>query len=267
MKFALTARQSKQYLEKADEILVDFRDRKAIPEFSELYPEKTIILIQYANDELDMSEIATFKILTHEHLIICLSNLKYVPELKKMEVPWYWGFPINSYFELGAIKEMGACYVKLGAPLFFDLPTVKKFEIPIRAIPNVAYDDGLERLDGVCGTWIRPEDMDAYDEYIDAVEFADCDQRKEQALYRIYAEDKSWPTDLGLLITNLNHMGVNRLINPEDSQHRISCRQDCQENHICHICYRMLSIANPDLIKSYMEGQTGSDWHGMTREL
>lgn len=85
---------------------------------------------------------------------------------------------------------MGACYVRLDAPLFFDLPNVKKIGIPIRAVPNVAYNDGLDRTDGVCGTWIRPEDLEAYGEYIDAVEFEDSDLKKEQAMYRIYAEDK-----------------------------------------------------------------------------
>jgi len=46
---------------------------------------------------------------------------------------------------------MGACYAKIDAPIFFDLPNVKKVGIPIRAIPNVAYNDGIERIDGVCG--------------------------------------------------------------------------------------------------------------------
>lgn len=255
MKFALKARQTKNYLEKADEILVDFRDRKVIPDYAEQYPGKTIILIQYANDELDMEDIKTWKILCRDNFMVCLSNLIYVPELKRLDVRWYWGFPISTYFELRAIKDMGACYIKLAAPLFFDLPTVKKFNIPIRAIPNVAYDDGLDRIDGVCGTWIRPEDLDAYAAYIDAVEFADCDQKKEQALYRIYAEDKSWPTDLGLLITNLNHMGTNRMVNPEASLNRISCQQFCQRDGVCHICYRMLDIANPDLVRNYVNGK------------
>ena len=89
-----------------------------------------------------------------------------------------------------ALKELGACYIKLDAPLFFNLPKVKKIGIPIRAVPNVAYDDNIDRIDGVCGTWIRPEDIDAYGQYIDTVEFGDCDQKKEQAMYRIYAEDK-----------------------------------------------------------------------------
>ena len=184
--------------------------------------------------------------------MVCLTNLKYVAEMKNLKIPWYWGFPISSYYQLRALKEMGASYVRLDAPLFFDLPNVKKIGVPIRAVPNIAYNDGLDRIDGVCGTWIRPEDMDAYAEYIEAIEFEDCDQKKEQAMYRIYAEDKTWPTDLGLLITNLNHTGTNRMIGSEYSQRRIDCGQRCQEDSSCHICYQLLALANPKLIKDYV---------------
>ena len=183
-----------------------------------------------------------------------MTQLSYVAELKEHGIPWYWGYPISSYYQLRAVKDMGACYARLDAPLFFDLPRVKEVGVPIRIVPNVAYIDGLDRIDGVCGTWVRPEDMDAYAEYVDAVEFEDCDQKKEAAMYRIYAEDKNWPTDLGLLITNLNHTGTNRMIRSDASQSRISCGQRCQENNSCRLCYRMLDIANPDMVKKYVNG-------------
>jgi hypothetical protein len=187
------------------------------------------------------------------HFYVCLSTLSYVNDLKGADIKWYWGFPVTSYYELNALVDMGACEIKLGAPLFFDLPTVKKMcNLPLRIVPNVAYSDGLERIDGVCGTWVRPEDMDAYAEYIGAVEFEDCDLRKERAMYRIYAEDKAWPTDLGLLITNLNHTGTNRMIRSDASQQRISCGQRCQEGNGCRLCYRMLDVANPGMVRDYL---------------
>ncbi len=254
MKYCLSCRQSPAYLEKADQIKVDFRDRNIIPDLAEKYPDKDIILVQHYGEVLEYKDLTTWKILTKDHLIVCLTQLSYVPELKENEIPWYWGYPISSYYQLHAIKDMGACYVRLDAPLFFDLPNVKKVGVPIRIVPNVAYTDGLDRIDGVCGTWVRPEDMNAYAEYVDAVEFEDCDQKKEQAMYRIYAEDKNWPTDLGLLITNLNHIGTNRMIRSDASQSRIDCGQRCQENNSCRLCYRMLDIANPDMVKKYVNG-------------
>ncbi len=89
MKFCLSSRQSEAYLQKADEIRVDFRDRNIIPELAEKYPDKTIILMQYVGDELNEDDLTLWKILTKDHLIVCLSNLGYVPFLKKLEIPWY----------------------------------------------------------------------------------------------------------------------------------------------------------------------------------
>lgn len=59
MKFCLRSRQDKQYLEKADEIRVDFRDRNIIPDLAMDYPDKTIILVQYLGDELKGDELNT----------------------------------------------------------------------------------------------------------------------------------------------------------------------------------------------------------------
>ena len=56
-------------------------------------------------------------------------------------------------------------------------------DVEIYAIVDMASNDSLfERPNGVVGIWIRPEDVELYDEYIDVIEFSDCDLKKEQAL-------------------------------------------------------------------------------------
>ena len=47
MKFCLSNRQNKEYLMKADQIKVQFRDRKSIPDLIMDYPGKEIILETY----------------------------------------------------------------------------------------------------------------------------------------------------------------------------------------------------------------------------
>ena len=59
MKFALSCRQSPLYLEKADEILVEFRDKNIIPDLAEKYQNKDIILIQRYGDVLEHSDLET----------------------------------------------------------------------------------------------------------------------------------------------------------------------------------------------------------------
>ena len=255
MKVCLSNRQSKEYLQKANEIKIHLRDKNSITDLFINYPDADIILIQNVDEELIESELIEWNNASNKHLIVCLSSLSYVDMCKKNGIKFYYGFPVSSYYQLEALKDLGVCYVRLDAPLFFDLPKVKNYNLPIRAVPNIAYADGISRSDGVCGTWIRPEDIDVYAEYIDTIEFEDCDERKEQGLYRVYMIDKQWDTDLGLLITNLNHIGYNRMIMSRYSTQRISCKQDCKRDNKCRICYNMLDLANPDKMKEYAESQ------------
>lgn len=254
MRYCLRSRQTNEYLQKADEIKVEYRDRRSIPDLAEKYPNKTIILMHTLNDpELEWRDILNYDILTKRRFVLCLSNVEDCKKARVNNIPFYFGYPVTSWDELRMLKHLGVVYVRLGAPLFFELDKVAKLNIPIRIVPNIAYNDGFPREDGVCGTWVRPEDIDAYGEYTDVVEFEDCDLKKEQAMFRLYAEQKAWPGDLGFIITGLNHLGVNRMIDPEMSQKRITCGQRCKEFSACKICYRMLDMADPNLLQEYQE--------------
>ena len=44
MKYCLSARQPNNVLKKADEIKIELRDFKAIPDYIDNYPDKTLIL-------------------------------------------------------------------------------------------------------------------------------------------------------------------------------------------------------------------------------
>lgn len=253
MKFCLNSRQEAAYLSKADEIKVEFRDKDSIPTLIERYPGKDIILMCYFNEILDWKEIERWNILSRKHFMMCLSSIADAQECKERNIPFYMGYPIKTYYELRALKALGVRYVRLGEPLFFEMDTVRSFEIPVRAVPNVAYIDGYPREDGVCGTWIRPEDLDVYEEYVETIEFEDADMKKEQAMFRIYAEQKNWPGDLSMIITNLNHVGLNRIIVPNIAEKRLICGQRCQKSSNCKLCYRALTLAVPEKIKDYME--------------
>jgi hypothetical protein len=255
MKYCLSARQSSEYLKKADEIRFEFRDRAAIPDYAEKYPKATFIL-DFSSlglyEEIDWKELADYNILTKQQLILCIRNTIEAELAKTNDIKFYFGYPVTTFYELNAMKNLGVSYARIGAPLFFQMDKVKNIGVPVRVVPNVAYVDGLPRADGVSGQWIRPENIDDYNDYVDAIDFEDCDIRKEQALFRIYAEQKEWLGDLGVIITNFNHSGVNRLIPPDMTKRRLTCGQRCQTGP-CNLCYRLLDLANPEKLKAYLE--------------
>ena len=257
MKYCINTRCAPKYLAQADELKVEWRDRKAIPDFAEKYPGKTIVLYfiyhQIKQDEINWDEIKQYNILCKENFICCLHDFNLGQVCRDLGIKFYFGFPIDSFWELQGAKSLGVCYVRLGPTLFFDLDRVRKIGVPVRAVPNVAYIDTFPHSNGACGQWIRPGDTALYDPYIEAYEFEDADVRKEEALFRIYALGQDWPGDVHDLFTNIGLHATNRLILSEDVKFRLNCQHRCQTGHSCRICERIFSIAQEDLLRAYGE--------------
>lgn len=254
MKYCLSSRQSAEYLAKADEIQVEYRDRHSIPDLAVKYPEATIVLqflpSQTKDDPIDWAEINEYNVVAQQKFICCLADLNDVPNCKKYDIKFYWGYPVESFYELQGLKRMGVCYVRLGTTLFFSLDAVKKIGVPARAVPNVAYNGYIPQPHGVYGQWIRPEDVSIYEEYIDTLEFEDADLIKEAALYRIYSKN-GWPGNLNTLITNLNYDVTSSLIPQETIMARLNCEQKCQKGSHCTLCVRSFIFADKDKLHAY----------------
>ena len=252
MKWCLSSRQADAYLKKADEIKVEYRDRNIIYDLGEKYPEATVILFLSFDPEMvaDREEIKRFNIYLKQNFIVCINNIKDAAWLKEAGIKFYYGYPINSFYEANLLARLGVCYIRLGETLFFDIKKAANIGIPIRAVPNIASEKHWPGDDGICGTWIRPEDIELYGQYITACEFEDCDRSKEQALYRIYAEDKAWPGPVNMLISNITTDATNRLIINDFATHRLTCEHACQRGKICHWCSRCLQLANEELLQA-----------------
>lgn len=258
MNFCLVNHQEKAYLQQAQEIKVYYKDRKGIPDIHEEYPTATIILQIPPNVmDYDLNEIKDYKILTHNQLIVCLPNINHteIAWFQEQEIPYYWGFQINTAYELNALATLKPRFVRVGAPLFFDQKTIAAAGIPVRATPNIAHYGYFPYKDGVNGTWIRPEDLDKYTT-IESVEFEDCDLAKERALFRIYAIQKQYPGDLAHVVSNLGDQHpTNRMIPPECVEARLNCRQRCESGSPCRLCWRYFSLANPELMAYLVESK------------
>ena len=256
MKYCLSSRNEKKYLELADEIKVQYRDRRIIPDLFEKYPNANIILHIFHEDiqtEESWREVYKYHVLGQGRFICCVSNFEIAYMCKEDNIKFYYGYPIKTYYELKAAIDYGVCYVRLGEPLFFDMDRVKEFGVPVRAVPNIAYNDGFPREHGIYGTWIRPEDVEIYEPYIDVFEFEDCNLKKERGLYRLYSQSKKWSGPLELVISNFNHSGINRMVVPDLAYKRLNCKHMCQSGGSCRACYRAILLANPEEMQEYMD--------------
>lgn len=256
MKFSLHLRTSSpSYLKKADEIMVEYRDRKALPDYAKKYPKARFVLEVLPETQWEIGEIKDYFILTKEKLTLCLPDIKdpRIEELKELNIPFFWGYTITTFWELQAVIAAGASQARIGAPIFFESDNLKMCKIIKRVCANVAHEGYLPNVDGIPGAWIRPEDVEEYNDTFDIIEFADVKDHKEEALYRIYAEQKNWPGRVDMIITNIETEAYNRMIPHDFVSSRKNCRQRCMSGSPCRICYRLLHLANPELIKNYKE--------------
>jgi len=258
MKFCVRSRVSPRYLQQADEIRVDYRDRDTLYDLPKKYRNKVFILtfpIGY-NDNIDWKELHNYNLVCEGNFVLNCSDVqvaKYAKENYNIKI--MINTEATSYWELEGLINLGVEYAYVGIPLFFDLEHVKDLNIKLRTIPTVSYNHSLPHDNGICGQWIRPEDVDKYDPYIDVMEFEYCQVSREEALFRAYALNKSWNTRLDLLVEDLGSPAINRLINPELVNTRLNCRQRCKSGQSCHMCYTALQMANPDLYKNIIENK------------
>ena len=240
MKYCLKSRQNKNYLALADEIFVECRDYRQVSDLFIEYPDKMIIL-EITNEKFEEEE-STFMNIVEEYSKIsnnfccCIYNLKQAMWFIEHEIKYYYGYPVSTFYDVRALAAIGVEYIKVTAPLTFQIPNLEKFDIKFRMIPNVAYDAYIPRLNGICGQWVRPEDIKHYESGIYIFEFENADLNKERTLYHIYAEEGIWNGNLNLLITNLNINADNRAIPDEFGITRSRCGQKCMQNGACHYC-------------------------------
>lgn len=244
MKYSLSGRQPISILKKCDEIKMAYADKDRIIDYIEALPTKTIILeVPKEVQELNWNLFQKYS--ENINFILCLYDLSLAAACKEHNIQFYWAYPINTYYELRGVIALNPCYLFLGAPLCFDLPNIKSItNIPIRLCPNVTYDAYIPREDGICGQWIRPEDTEVYEEYVDTYDFVANELQREQVLFHVYKDNGNWPGNLNLLFTNFNCNIDNRIVPADLAQARVKCGQRCMcAGSTCHLCETAMKFA------------------------
>lgn len=269
MRFSISSRQPEDYLNKADEMFVHWKDRELIYDLYHMAP-KTIILRIPMNTELfreDWEKIIEYHDALGRKFKLSLLYPRFGLTAKQLEIPYFFETPANDFPTLNLWKNhFGVSEIIPGATLSHYMDAVAAKGLPIRMIVNrhmmPRWDKEEIKVDGTVGAWVRPEDLwKIYQTWVNFVQFdtpyePDRDSLvREQALFRIYAEQKTWPGELNMLVDDLNHKGINRLIVENFGERRSNCRQMCEVNGNCHFCYRALDLASPDLLKKVVPQQ------------
>ena len=238
MRFCISGKQPFAIINKADEIKFDYEDRERIIDIVENYSNK-IVILNVPGNEADWDSWITYTEKLNE-FYIALHRLSRAQEFNDKGIKWYWPYPITSYYELKMIINLAPSYLLIGPPLTFDLSRVvdNASGIPLRMSINSAHPTYLpsDNVNGICGQWVRPEDIDLYATKVQCFEFIETDTLKEEAVLLETYQKREWQGNLNLLIKHLNCHIDNRSISRELSKKRMNCGQNCFSGGRCKTC-------------------------------
>ena len=224
MRYCLKYTKNK-YIQEVDEVLISHSED--LLDAIEQFPHAD--LIHEVNDEPTWEYLSMInKKLneTNRRLIISTLHTKIAQEAKENGLAFYFSFAITTFADLQTANEFGACCALISAPIFFEQDKLEKFSIPLRYRANVAYSGYLttSRVNANAA-FIRPDDVEFYDNDTTTIEFGASSSEQEEVLYRLYKYDKTWPGDLNMVITTLNVVPapMNRMIGPDFAKHRLNC--------------------------------------------
>ena len=131
---------------------------------------------------------------------------------------------------------------------------LKKTGIRVRVVPNEAYIADIPNREGLYGSWINPNHLHMYEDYVYICEFNTYDINKEKGYYSVYANLQGWGGPLNELIAGLNAPtpGAANLLPEEVTAARLNCGQKCQKHGRCHICEIGFSLAQRDRLEDYV---------------
>lgn len=244
MIFSVSARQDFITMSKADEILLLAQDWNVIYDRTEKYPDKKFVI---NIDQSNLSKLDELAILSKKfNITLCLSDLRYIKEAKRVDMKYFYFFPAYTFYELKSLLALEVSEVRIADELIFDIATVQEIcgpaDVLVRVQPTSCFNQARPHLlsDMEKSPFIRPEDINLYDPAI--VEFIADSIEQEATLLNIY-QKREWPGNLRILIPGLDKSVDNRLVPEEFGLARSRCGMKCMKNRPCHFCISAFATA------------------------
>ena len=245
--------KEKAIMDKVDEVMFSYNaDVKEMEEMVLAFPDKQFVrIIDFTPSEEVYSFIKHFK----DNFTVAVRKNTFVSSFaERMHldgIRYYFVDPARTFDDARRYKLLQVSQLVVAGELFFNMEKLKRFELEIRVDPTDIYDDS--EIPGMperaTGSWIRPEDVDMYEGFVDTLDFSNTAPERTEALIRIYRDEKAWSGPLSMLVPGLHsNVPVNRMLNSELTALRLNCGRRCRiPGTKCSVCSRQFSLADPSL--------------------
>jgi len=243
MKYSLNYNQNTEYAEcisKANEwnIVYNSKDTTLL-EFLNLHKDKRINIYFKEKVEQKFLEDLCDK---YNNIYLKLNYQEYkdffLDEQNKPKIRFFFDIEINDIDILNGVLKLGVTDVYLVENLCFELKElstiIHSYNTSIRVYPNVAQSKWYN-TPALKKFFIRPEDIDFYEDYIDTIELYNVDKQID-IYYNIYAIKKKWFGKLNEIIIDFNSEIDNKYIIPRFAEMRIKCNKKCFKGGRCRRC-------------------------------
>lgn len=160
----------------------------------------------------------------------------------------YLRFAITDWEDFNNMLNLKATDIYIDGPLCFQMDKIEIIKnncsVNIRSSPTVSPNCILIKP-SPNSFFIRPEDLNLYDKYIDIIDFKAPFQEQEDALFSIYKRG-TFNYDLDNLIIGLTPKINNILLDGSNfTKYRLNCNQKCKiPGRTCHYCETTFKVLN-----------------------
>ncbi len=257
MKYCINYSNKSHIIDKVDEILIRYDKNKILELFTQFIPahlnQRVIVqLIEEDNIDTIVNNLKKIISIYNENKDIKFDiqlpfyNQKFIEELKDTNLKYFFKAAANSWDKFTGLISQNVSDIYITDELAFELDKVAeiahKNNIKVRVYPNVA-QSRWDKLSDILKFFIRPEDIEIYEPYVDVCEFYGDKAQQIDTYYKIYQEDKKWFGDLQEIIIGLDSKIDSRYIIPRFAEKRIKCGKDCLKGGKCEMCKRILDLS------------------------
>lgn len=257
MKYAVHYYKDFRYFDTVDEVIFDSLkgDESIVENIPKIIKEdwqKAIINITMIEDISTVIPYLNQLKTIHNNFIVQITWFK--PDRKQIiqilndnEIPFMFiDFP-HTLEQVWAMAEMGAKEIYITEELGFHLKEFQSirenFGVLFRVFPDVAQcSRGTSDLvPAIKKFWIRPEDTEIYEDYVDVFELFKIDS-KLSVTYEIYKQ-RQWSGPIENLISSWDKQPLDNLtIAPYFGTWRLDCKKKCLLGK-CNLCDRIYELA------------------------
>lgn len=245
MKYCINYYKDFRYLNEINEIIFTPKDinENFIKYVEDNFKQEQRIIVSLVNagDLASMMPLIDKLRSIHSNYAIIIKLTQYDANLLSGHT-FFFGEYCKTYDQVATFIAMGVSDVYIVETLAFSLRDIgnyaHEYDVNVRVLPNVAQSTlgSISRLPQECKFFIRPEDVDVYEPYVDVFELFG-DVSRLSVTYEVYNE-KQWQGPISYIVKGLDDMFSLDAATPFGEQ-RLSCGQKCYK---CEYCTRQVEI-------------------------